>query len=188
MKKVLAMLLALVLACGLVACGGTEADVNNVEFEVPAEKWDGSLPLVAEGEDNVITIAINTSTNVLDYDTNAYTLWLEEQTGIDIQLVQFAGKAGDVRTQLSLMMAGGEEMPDIIMCGSAIDKISGEEYGADGYFIDLKPYFDNYSYYFKEAMLEVFEGDESVYNTIIDLFTFRWVHPRREKYIRISFG
>jgi len=169
MKKILALLLAIVMIFGMTACGGTEAESNNSEFEVPAEKWDGSLPLVAEGEDNVITIAINTSTNVLDYDTNAYTLWLEEQTGVDIEFVQFAGKAGDVRTQLSLMMAGGEELPDILMCGSAIDKITGEEYGDDGYFIDLKPYFDNYSYYFKEAMLKVFEGDDSVYNTIMKL-------------------
>ena len=169
MKKLIAMLLALVLAFGLVACGGNEASGNDGDFEVPAEKWDGTLPLVAEGEDNVITIAINTSTNVLDYDTNAYTLWLEEQTGVDIEFVQFAGKSGDVGTQLSLMMAGGEELPDILMCGSAIDKISGEEYGADGYFIDLKPYFENYSYYFKEAFLEIFEGDTEVYDTIMKL-------------------
>jgi len=174
MKKILALLLALVMVFGLVACGGPVASTNEAQTEVgEVEVWDGSLPLVKEGEDNVITIGLNTSANVLDYDDNAYTKWLEEQTGVDIQFVQFAGKAADTARQVTLMMAGGEKLPDILLGFSGIKKAQGEEYGRDGYFADLSPYFGTCNYYQQESFKTLFgDGWEEVYNGLMAPATF----------------
>ena len=67
MQKIIALLLALVLVFGLVACGSTaettesagegQQNVDEGRLEKFASPdWDGTLPLVQEGEDNVITI------------------------------------------------------------------------------------------------------------------------------------
>ena len=174
MKKILALILALVMVFGLVACAGPAAQqTENTAAETAVEEWDGSLPIVQPGEDNVITIGIRTSANVTDYNNNAYTLWLEEQTGIDIEFVQFAGKASDAATQINLMIAGGEKRPDILYLFSGIKKEQGEELGRDGYFLNMAPYFDTCNYYQKQSFQTIF-GDnwEEVYNGLMAPATF----------------
>ena len=168
MKKLIALLLVFVMAFGLTACGNAKEGSENTDFETPAEQWDGALPLVQEGEDNVITIGIRTNTNVTDYNDNAYTHWLEEQTGVDVQFVQFAGSAGDAATQISLMMASGEKLPDILYDFNGIKKAMGEEYGRDGYFLNVKDYFDHYSFYQKQSFRQLL-GDEwePIYNNFM---------------------
>ena len=171
MKKWIALFLALILLVGLVACGGTAETEEVIDggdgVGTDTAEYQGELPLVQPGEDNVITIGILVSGKVQDYDTNEYTKWIEEQTGVDIQFVQFAGKSSDAATQVSLMMASGEKLPDILFKMSGIDKSTGEEYGRDGYFLDLSPYFGKYNYYQQQAFATLFDGDMSVYDTLI---------------------
>ncbi|MBQ7566200.1 MAG: extracellular solute-binding protein [Oscillospiraceae bacterium] len=177
MKKWIALFLCAVLLLGLAACGETtDAPVNTdtpasaPEITGTEEGWDGSLPLVQPGEDNKLTIGITTSANVTDYKDNAYTKWLEEQTGVDLEFVQFSGTAKDAGTQVSLMIAAGEELPDILWSFAGVGKTQGEEYGVDGYFLDLKPYFDEgWNHYQKESLNTLF-GDEAnaVYHKLMD--------------------
>ena len=161
MKKLIALLLALVLAFGLVACAGTsdsstdipDATTYDEKFtRFDSTEWDGSLPLVQEGEDNVITFGIRTNANVLDFDTNRLTVWLEEQTGVDIQFVVFPANSRDAATQVSLMVAGGEELPDILFGFGGIVKATAKEYIRDGYFADLRPYFTTDAFYTRQAL------------------------------------
>ena len=161
MKKLIALLLALVLAFGLVACAGTsdsntdipDATTYDEKFtRFDSTEWDGSLPLVQEGEDNVITFGIRTNANVLDFDTNRLTVWLEEQTGVDIQFVVFPANSRDAATQVSLMVAGGEELPDILFGFGGITKATAKEYIRDGYFADLRPYFTTDAFYTRQAL------------------------------------
>ena len=184
MKKILAILLALVLLLGLVACAGTTtapevgtevgtetaAAESGSQFELLCadDSYHGELPLVQPGEDNVITIGIVVSPNITDYEDNALTKWVEEQTGIDLQFVQFAGTSSDAATQISLMMASGEKLPDILIQFGGIKKTQGEIYGKDGYFADILPILQQYGYYTKEAYNRMF-GDkaEMLYNAMI---------------------
>ena len=184
MKKVLAILLALVLLLGLVACSGagsTDGAAEGTDAETVFDpdqsafaqlcadgSYHGELPLVQPGEDNVLTIGIVVSANVLDYDDNALTKWVEEQTGIDIQFVQFAGNTSDAATQISLMMASGEKLPDILLQFSGIKKTQGEIYGMDGYFANILPLIQKYGYYTKDAYNRMF-GDkaEMLYNAMV---------------------
>ena len=169
MKKIIALLLALVLAFGMVACGSTTSTTAPGETEVDiTEEYHGELPLVKEGEDNKLTIGIRVTPNCTNYDDNDYTRWLEEQTGVDIEFVQFAGTSKDAGTQAALMMAGGEELPDIFFAFGGIGKAKSEEYGKDGYFVDLAPYFEKYNHYQLESFQYLF-GDnwEEPYNLLM---------------------
>ena len=180
MKKTIALLLCLVMLFALAACGetGTTTEPAGVGEDTAAvtdmteteEGWDGALPIVQPGEDNKLTIGIHTSAKVSDYDDNAFTHWVEEQTGVDLEFVQFSGTTKDAATQVSLMIAAGEELPDILWAFGGINKTMGEEYGVDGYMLDLSRYFDEgWNHYQKESFRTIF-GDEadSVYHLLMD--------------------
>ena len=157
MKKLTALLLALAMVFSLVACGssGEQGTAAQDDYNPDAAwsgiytdpQWDGSLPLVQPGEDNVITIGMGTNANVTDYENNEYTKWIEEQTGVDIQFVFISGGSSDAATQVNLMMAGGEELPDLLFT-SGISKETVQKYGRDGYLLNLAGYMatDAYRY------------------------------------------
>ena len=182
MKKALALLLALIMLLSLAACGGTTAETGDDSGSVYTEEmanaefrgvytdpqWDGSLPLVQEGEDNKITIGLVASANVTDYDENVYTKWLEEQTGVDIEFVMFAGSSSDAKTQISLMIAGGEEMPDIIL-GVSVGKAVMKEYGRDGYFLNMSEYLATDAYYLNQSLREQYPTEEAYNNKVHSL-------------------
>lgn len=143
MKKLIALLLCLIMIVSVFAgCGPTaptgdnnndatgSADNNNVSNEE-------TFP-----DDLVLTIGIPQNGKVDDYDTNAYTLWLEETTGFDLQFKVYQGTSNDIKSQLSVAMVDGDELPDILMSFTLGDGVY-QEYGEDGYFIDLRPYFDD---------------------------------------------
>ena len=173
MQKFLALLLALVMLLSLAACGSKEP-VESVELDETVAtgigtdlQWDGSLPLTEEGSDNVVTIGLRPSANVLDYETNEFTLWLEEQTGLDLQFVQFSGDAKDAATQVSLMVAGGEKLPDILLNFTGVGKAVAKEYGRDGYFANMAGYFATDAYYMNKA-LQTYYPEAADYELITD--------------------
>lgn len=168
-KKLIALLLSIILVVScFVGCGAKEEvpaeepetpAVEEVETpaeeeaEEPAEEEAvlGQLPLADPAEGKTLTIGLRQYATTEDYDTNAYTLWLEEQTGINLEFVLFDFDQANASTQLSLMMAGGEKLPDIVFDCIA-DAVSLFEYGEDGYLLDLNEYIDEYGYYIWEAI------------------------------------
>ena len=97
MKKILALLLAIVMVIGLAACGGDQTteptkkptSTNNNVSEA------GRLPLTTTNEKLVIGVCQNSM--VTSYDDNYVTKILEEKTGVDIEFMFFAGGQGDAR-------------------------------------------------------------------------------------------
>ena len=181
MKRWIALFLALIMAVSMAACtNASDPAVENVTTETataaaeitPADygfynhpaDYAGELPLVQPGEDNKVTIGITVSANVTDYEDNDFTRWLEEQTGVDVEFVPFAGSDSDNATQISLMIASGEKLPDILLkCG--IGKATAREYCQDGYIIDLGPYLSQYGYYTEQA-LRLYNPNEEDYNAL----------------------
>ena len=147
MKKILALLLIVCMILPLAACGETvgpaaqggtsgesvgEETVRTIKAattipEGETYSLDAKLPLVPEGEEATLNIGIVVSANTTDYKDNDYTRWLEEETGINLEFTQFAGTASDAATQIALMTAAGEKLPDILFRFTGIPKDQGQE-------------------------------------------------------------
>ncbi|MBR3979340.1 MAG: extracellular solute-binding protein [Oscillospiraceae bacterium] len=138
MKKLLAIVLALVTVLSLCACVKTGAytDEDNKGF------------LTAEGKTK-LTIGVRADAMIMDLDNNALTKWVEETCNVDIEFMEFAGGT-DVPTQISTAIAARQELPDIVIGVELGDKVLNR-YGKDGYIIDLQDYFAD-----KEGASKVF--------------------------------
>ena len=132
MKNRITVLLCVMclLAVVLAGCGGGGNTTGNGD------------DTTASSGPKVITIGIPQSMLVTDYDTNAYTLWLEEVSGYDIRFVKYASSSSDYKKQLSTETATDQKLPDILWRFSLSDD-EIRRYGQDGYFVDLAPYFED---------------------------------------------
>ena len=73
-----------------------------------------SLSAIAVAEDKpVITIAVQDTTNVEDFNTNVTTLMLEEALGVDIQFDVYPATDYNVKIN-TMVMAGGADLPDVV--------------------------------------------------------------------------
>ena len=186
MKKRIALFLAIALvAAGITGCSDSSA---KAEPETEAAKTEavqaattaaataaaaaeseektglselGELPIVKDGS-KTLTIGLMQNSLTEDYETNEYTKWLEEQTGIDLTFKYFSSNLDEAVTQLNLMIAGGEKLPDILYGMAGFEKSLMYELGEDGYFVDLKDYFDKYGYYFWENYKEINDIDKDL--------------------------
>ena len=121
MKKIISALLASVMLLSLAACGKTPAGQSGEQ----------------SGEKITLSIGVPSAVNVTEWENNAYTKWLEEQSGYDIEIRNFTVDSSEWKTQLITMVAGGEDLPDIFVDANAMPK----ELKEDGYLVDLAPYF-----------------------------------------------
>ena len=121
MKRVLALLLALVMLLGLCACG-----------KEPEKEVTGKVK---------IKIGMDSDPKILDLQENALTRWLEKETGCAIEIVEYAG-GSDVATQISATIAARQELPDMLW-GVNINANTINTYGQEGYFVNLRPYFED---------------------------------------------
>ncbi|MBR2896529.1 MAG: extracellular solute-binding protein [Oscillospiraceae bacterium] len=173
MKKILALLLAAIMLFSLAACGGGETE-KPVEQEqqttVQADEtpYNGEMPIVKPGDEPVtIEIALINDTGVTDYENNAYTKWLEEQTGLNLEFRLFMDNS-NAATQVALMVASGERLPDVIWQVGGINKQQGETYGKDGYFLPLSEYFEKYAYHFRKAFELYFPDEPGLLEQVIN--------------------
>lgn len=155
MKKWIALLLCLATLVTLLAgCGKKEETVS----DQPGASTSGD----AAADGVTITIGLPRSALVTDYDNNAFTNWLEEQTGYNIQFQYFQASTSDAKTQLSTMMVSGEKLPDILYNFQLSDDLI-KEYGDDGYFLDLRDYYadkESVSRVFWERLQEIPEEEQ----------------------------
>jgi len=112
-----------------------------------------SMATFAVAEDKpVITIAVADKTNVEDFNTNLQTLWLEEQTGVDIQFEVYPST--DYNTKINMMiMTGGSELPDALFVGPSDAELLN--WTSSGLLIPLTKYYED-----KEASNYIWEAVE----------------------------
>jgi putative aldouronate transport system substrate-binding protein len=109
MKRLVSGLLALMMLCSLLTgCGGKDKD--------------------ASAEGGRLVVGIPQKSTITDYDNNAYTKYLEENTGVKIKFTYFSNTASEYKQQLALMASSGE----------------------DGYFLDLTDLIEKYADTYKE--------------------------------------
>lgn len=118
MKKIVSGLLVFVMLCGLLTgCGGS--------------KDNGGT------KGGKLKVGVPQKVSVSDYEDNAYTKYIEENTGVEIEFVYFSSTASEYKQQLALMASSNEEFPDVILGFNNLGTRTVNQYGEDGYFIDL---------------------------------------------------
>lgn len=127
MKKFLAFFLALVMVFGLCACTG-------------GSSGDDDSGLTADGKVK-LSIGIPSNALITSHDENALTRWIEEKCGVELSFEEFAGGT-DVATQISTTIAARQELPDILF-GIGLTTTQWQQYGQEGYFVNLTPYYED---------------------------------------------
>lgn len=99
--------------------------------------------------DNVLTVGIPQNAQITSYDENGLTEHIEETLGVDIEFVYFSNSASSYLQQLALMAAGGDEFPDVLWGFQGMDNGTRNDYGEDGFFLDLTDLIDKYGTNYK---------------------------------------
>ncbi len=158
-KKVLAILLAAMMATSMAACSSDEgssssessasgsssasSDASTASGESSSTSDPGEFTLpIAEGE--TLTMFMQQDGNAVtvqnDYNDLAFYQEMEKRTGVHIEFQM--SSAADATTNFNLMIASNS-LTDIIP--GAANYADGFEAGIDdGYFLDLTPYLDEY--------------------------------------------
>jgi ABC-type glycerol-3-phosphate transport system substrate-binding protein len=84
-----------------------------------------------------LTVGIPQDATIADYDSNGLAEYLKEITGIEIEWELFASGSSNYAQQLTLMCSSGEELPDVLIGFNDLGHYSVNQYGEDGYIIDL---------------------------------------------------
>ena len=145
MKKILAIVLALVLVLGLCACTGNNGGTTPGGDEQANNNQSGT----DMSQKVKLSIGIPTNAMVLDHDNNALTKWIEEECNVELTFVEYAGGT-DVATQISTTIAARQDLPDILFGISLSDSVI-TRYGKDGYLLDLTEYYAD-----KEGLAKTF--------------------------------
>jgi putative aldouronate transport system substrate-binding protein len=101
--------------------------------------------------DGKVTVGIAQNATIPDYKTNAFTRYLEDVTGLEIEYVHFASGTGSYAQQVTLMCAGGEQLPDVFV-GLSFGHYMVNQFGEDGYFIDLSELIETNAPNYQKAM------------------------------------
>ncbi|MBE7038448.1 MAG: extracellular solute-binding protein [Ruminococcaceae bacterium] len=146
MNKKLSGVVAVILCVSMLfaGCGKEENITVSTENDKNVTE-SGALPIVKEK----ITLEIGLKSNpkVEDFDTNAFTLFLEEKTGIDLEFFTFASTGANEK--LNVMLGSNTELPEVLMGFSLKDSVF-LDYADQGIFVPLNDYIEKYGYWTKK--------------------------------------
>ena len=126
MKRIISSLLVLIMLCSLMTgCGGKDDKVST--------------------EGGTLVVGIPQKATVESYEDNAFTEYLEESLGIEIEFEYFSNTASEYKQQLALTVSAGDELPDVIVGLDGLGMSTVYSYGEDGYFIDLTDLIDKHA-------------------------------------------
>ena len=135
-KRILSMTLAVAMLLGtLVGCGAKEETVTK--------------------GDNTLVIGLPQVATVTDYEDNYFTNYLEEKTGVDIEFRFFSSTGSEARQQLTLLCNTTEKLPDVLLGFTSISHYQMNQFGEDGFIIDLTDLIDEYAVNYKEQLAKL---------------------------------
>ena len=112
------------------------------------------------GGSGVLTVGVPQNASITSYEDNALTKYIEEQTGIDLQFEFFSTGAGEQTQQLTLMCSGNEKLPDVLVGFISMASSTYNQFGEDGFFIDLTDLIDKYGVNYKEQMSKLSKEEQ----------------------------
>ena len=159
LTRIFALVLVLVMALGIFAgcqqttnpttkpnsgnnvTNGNDGTTAGSTSNLPDYLNVGQFPLVDEGTDITLKIAIRCHDNTQDPEKTWQYAYLQKAAGCKIEIVEYAGGT-DVATQISATIAAQQELPDILW-GVSINKDTIYTYGEEGYFANLRSYYED---------------------------------------------
>ena len=153
MKKLIALLLALVMmfSLALTGCGNAAADPTEApKAETPAETPKDETPAETPKEETPaepvkLTAWIAQSTKVASYgDENEMTKWLEEQANVDLEITAIPSADFGTKINMALTVGAAADLPDIIFgTNKYMPTASMMEWAATGNIIPLTEYYND---------------------------------------------
>lgn len=132
MKKIISALLIFIMCCGCFAgCGNKEETVT---------------------EGGKLTVGIPQTATITDFNDNAFTKYIEESLGIELEFVFFSSTPAEYKQQFALMASSKEKFPDVLTGFYRMPANTVNAYGQDGYFMDLTDLIDKYGDAYKKAL------------------------------------
>ena len=111
-KKIISLLLCVAMVAAMfVGCGQKEEQTSGE----PAKTEQETAATEAEPEDKTLTVWVPDNVNIVDFETNEMTLWLEEQSGYDLEMIPLASDGYLSKVNMALTTGAIDELPDIIM-------------------------------------------------------------------------
>lgn len=136
MIKKLSACLAGILALTLLLVAYAE-DLNEV----------GTYPIAKET--TALSILMQQDVLVEDYDTNAFTKWIEDTCNVDLQF-ELLPAGTDGTDKLALMLSSGQKLPDVINMG--MTTLQDYIYGSAGIVADLTDYYQTSAYFINQRV------------------------------------
>ncbi len=102
-----------------------------------------TLPItsLAETADRpTLTILMAQDTYVEDYDTNAFTKYIEDAMNVNLEFELLPANTNDAADKLAVMISSGQKLPDII--NFALDVTTTYRYAQTGALIPLTEYYE----------------------------------------------
>ncbi|MEG0766616.1 MAG: extracellular solute-binding protein, partial [Clostridia bacterium] len=134
-SRLISLALGLLLALSPLAAFGAE-DLNPV----------GELPIAKQT--TKLSLLMAQDTLVEDYETNAFTKFIEESCNVDLEFVLLP--AADAADKLAVMISSGEKLPDVVNFPLSVDKTY--RYAQAGAFLPLNDYYKQYAVNFPKVM------------------------------------
>ena len=116
-----------------------------------AEETANPYRIVPEGEEITISIGVIGSALTEDYENNTFTKRIEEDTGLNIEVIPYSSDKTEAVTQLNLDLSAGNKVPDLLF-NFTMDNAVINQMGEDGYFVDLLPLMEEYCPNFWESL------------------------------------
>ena len=131
---------------------GKQADGSFIYEDGVVMSAPGEYPIVKEGH-VVLDVGMFWEGNVTSYEygVNEFTTYLQDRSGIELNMVRMGSTSAESGTQFQLRIATGEELPDI-MLNYAPSRLDCWDYMEDGIILPLNEYIENYSFYYNQAL------------------------------------
>ena len=151
-KKLLVLMFIVVLLFTAVftACGGEQGE--STKEPKSSESVDESQGDEGPQETVTLTIGVPLNANVTSYTDNAFTQYLEEKANVKLEFVFFPGAGEDYVRQLTLMAAANQKMPDVLWQFLALDTNTRNDFGEEGYLMDLTDLIEKYAPDYKATL------------------------------------
>lgn len=111
------------------------------------------------GKRKTLVVGLPQKSTVLDHNDITFTKYVEDALNVDLEFVTFSD-GNEANNQLTLMCAGGEKLPDVLVGFSNLGKRMMAQFGEDGFFIDMTDLLKDHAPTFNKQMEKLSKDEQ----------------------------